>query len=145
MMKKRLPFWLTALIFILSVLLYFAVLAWITDTFDTPDWVWAVGNMIFFLVVFELPSRIGPKPFDTFLSSVFKLHLRDKLILLVSVILVIGLVSVSDPYKDQFNWLEKLGSLILFLLFALGPIWFFGSQEAKDELFKKKNNNTAES
>lgn len=138
-MKKRLPFWLAALILILSTFLYFAVLAWITETFDTPEWVLAIGNVIYFLVAFEIPSRIGPKSFDTFLSTVFKLHLRDRLIFLVSLILVIGLVIVSDPYKDQLNWLERLGGVILLLLFALGPIWFFGSQEARDELFKKRN------
>ncbi|MEW5940888.1 MAG: hypothetical protein AB1750_14555, partial [Chloroflexota bacterium] len=139
-MRKRLPFIPTVIIMILSLFVSFGILAWITSTFDTPDWVWTVGEMLIFLFIFEIPSRIGPKPFDAGLSSILKLPLRDRLLLLGSFALVVAQIIIEDPYIDHFTWFGKLVSIVLLFLFALGPIWLFGSQEAKHALFKKKKN-----
>jgi hypothetical protein len=107
---------------------------------NSPDWVWTLGGVLFYLVIFEIPSRIGPKPFKTFFSGISKFPLRDKLILILSfVMLTCGLI-ISDKIKDQLNWLGKLAFVAAYIFCSLGPIWFFGSQEARDAFFKKDNN-----
>ena len=135
-MNKRLPFIPTAIIFILSFLVCGAFFVWLTVTFNLPDWVMTIGEIFFLLFIFEIPARIGPKPFDTFLSKVSRLSKRDKQILLLSFGLFVGYIVYIDGKVAQFSGLEKLVPLILLMVIAIGPILLFGSPEAGKSVFR---------
>jgi hypothetical protein len=126
---------------VISIILYFAILIWITTALNSPGWVWTLGGLLFYLVIFEIPSRIGPRPFETFLSGTSRLPLKDKTILLVSLAMVVLLVILTGDSKDQLSLLARLmfAALTFFLIF--GPIWFLGSPEAKHLIFKTKGQN----
>ena len=139
-MNRRLSYISTAIIFVLSFLLVGAFLVWLTATYNLPDWVMTIGEIFFFLLVFEIPARLGPHPFETPLSSLLKLPARDKPILIISFMLFGVILIVTDAFKDQLNWISKLGLAVLLFVFLLGPISLFGSPEAKKLVFYRNKN-----
>ena len=136
-MKKRLSFGWTATIMVASYFLFGGLLLWLQTIFNLPEWFQSLALGIFLLFLYEIPSRIGPKPFETFLSSVSRLILRDKIILIASFAACICVLILSDPIADQLNWLETLLLIAVTFLLLFGPFWLFGSPEGKKSFFKK--------
>lgn len=136
-MKKRLSFPLTALIFVLSIIIYFGIAFWLSSMFNWPEWAYAIWYYVFFLLVYEIPSRFGPQPFNTPLSTYFKLRHKDKLILGVSFLAIIICTIIMNENKDKLSMPTKVLSAILTFAIIFGPIWFFGSPEAKAAIFSK--------
>jgi len=66
-----------------------------------------------------------------------RLILRDKIILLASIIAFICLLILFDPIKDQLNSIEKLLLIAVSFFLLFGPFWLFGSPEGKKSFFKK--------
>jgi hypothetical protein len=136
-MKKQLSFGLTATIMVASLFLYIGLLAWLQTTLNLPDWVSTISYMVFFLLVFEIPSRLGPEPFDTFLSGIFKWPWKDKIILYVSIGVYLSLLILVDDRLKQMPLLPSLSILLFMVVVLIGPIMIFGSPETKKDLFKK--------
>jgi hypothetical protein len=140
-MKNQLSFGLTATIMVVSLFLYMGLLLWLQTTLNLPDWVSTIGQMLLFLLIFEIPARLGPEPFETFLSGTSRLPLKDKIILLVSLVMFVLLVTLTNDSKDQLSLPTRLMFVALMFFLILGPIWLFGSPEAKSLLFKTKGQN----
>ena len=120
-----------------SYFLFGGLLLWMQTTLNPPEWIQGLAHGIFLVLILEIPGRIGPKPFETFLSMASRLILRDKIILLASIAAYICLLILSDPIKDQLNPLEKLLLIAISFLLLFGPFWLFGSPEGKKSFFKK--------
>ncbi|MBI5932505.1 MAG: hypothetical protein HY867_02260 [Chloroflexi bacterium] len=132
-MKKRLSFGWTATIMVASYFLFGGLLLWLQTNLNLPDWFQGFAHGMIFVMVFEITSRIGPKPFETLLSWASRLILSDKIILITSLVAYVSFQLLSNPISDQLNWLEEL-LISLFLL--LGPFWLFGSPEGKKSFLK---------
>lgn len=136
-MKKRLSFGLTATIMVASCFLYMGLLLSLQTVLNLSDWVETIGNMLFFLLVFEIPSRLGPEPFDTPLSRLFRLPWKDKIIVYVSIGVYLSLLILIDDRLKQMPLLPRLSTLLFMVAALIGPILIFGSPETKKDLFKK--------
>jgi len=136
-MKKRLSYNLTILVFILAIGIYFGIIFWLSTYFNWPEWTYTIWYYIFILLVFEIPARLGPQPFDTILSTYENFCVRDKLIVGASFLAFIISTILLGENKDNMSLTMKVIFTIIMFAVFLGPIWIFCTPEAKAAIFNK--------
>jgi hypothetical protein len=137
-MKKRLSFISTVILGITALLVFGAGAVWLTETFVLPDWAFGLISSMGIVAYWEIVARFGPKQIDSPIGELFRLPIKDKVVLCIAFLgafVVVKLGSEIGSRSGLVNFFFLIISLLTFRFICSS----FGSQQLLGRVSKDQN------